>query len=296
MRVLISSNPVNLKAADPQVTVEAEYGDLVVEGSVATFAHHGPRSDHPVPCVDARLLEVVKTLRAGDPWVEPVKFGLSHFDLDTLGALMVLMGYREDLETDSGFWNLAAKADMGPHRLDREDPDHPFIAAYWAWSEEHRVYAPRDGSVLEITKEVDEAALVIADILCGDPDKVEDGRVFLANENALNGASFRGVKDSVIGRVSDQFTNHLYAVPDGTVFKAVVALNTAQKSVTVSLESPIDGISCRQVVQDLWGMEAGGHEGIAGSPRDREMTEADFEAALNAMAKVVPPMPFVPKG
>lgn len=38
------------------------------------------------------------------------------------------------------------------------------------------------------------------------------------------------------------------------------------------------------ILQDLWGPEAGGHDGIAGSPRERRMTEDDLEAAVTALA------------
>ena len=31
-------------------TVEAEYGDICVEGKDVTLAHHGPRSGNPAPC------------------------------------------------------------------------------------------------------------------------------------------------------------------------------------------------------------------------------------------------------
>lgn len=31
-------------------TVEAEYGDDVVEGEILTLAHHGSRSNNPAPC------------------------------------------------------------------------------------------------------------------------------------------------------------------------------------------------------------------------------------------------------
>ena len=47
MRFVLSSDPRKLAAAianQPSATVEAEYGDALVEGSVLTMAHHGPRT------------------------------------------------------------------------------------------------------------------------------------------------------------------------------------------------------------------------------------------------------------
>ena len=42
-------------------------------------------------------------------------------------------------------------------------------------------------------------------------------------------------------------------------------------------------VSAKELVQELWGNEAGGHTGIAGSPRGQEMTEKD----MKQLAKVV---------
>ena len=36
-------------------------------------------------------------------------------------------------------------------------------------------------------------------------------------------------------------------------------------------------LSAKNIVQELWGPEAGGHPGIAGSPRGKEMTKKDLQ-------------------
>ena len=59
-------------------------------------------------------------------------------------------------------------------------------------------------------------------------------------------------------------------------------LNTKFGSITVSaLDNAFD---CKAVVQGLWGELAGGHPGIAGSPRGQAMTESDLIAAVKAVA------------
>lgn len=98
----------------------------------------------------------------------------------------------------------------------------------------------------------------------------------------LNRSSFRGLQYGVIRREAGCFVNHLYTAPNGEVGSAVVALNTATGAVTVSLADPIPGVSCVEIVQALWGPLAGGHAGIAGSPRGRVMTRDDLEAAVHA--------------
>jgi hypothetical protein len=83
---------------------------------------------------------------------------------------------------------------------------------------------------------------------------------------------------------ANDFVNHLYTAPNGFVGGTVVAWNKATGSITISRSEPSPGIlSCREIVQDLWGPEAGGHAGIAGSPRGRRMTDEDFENALDSV-------------
>ena len=59
-----------------------------------------------------------------------------------------------------------------------------------------------------------------------------------------------------------------------------MAFNQRTGAITVSLADPIEGVSCREIVQDLWGPDAGGHDGIAGSPRGVRMGFGDVSAAL----------------
>jgi hypothetical protein len=234
MKVLISSDPAELEKAKPQVTIEAEYGDRLVEGSIASFAHHGSRSDNPVPCIDPRALEVATKMKE-DGLLETAVFGISHFDLDTLGCLMIFMAVQGDMglvpiQKAEPFFELAAFVDTnGPHRLKQ-------IAAYWAWSRNNMIYPPRDGTAQSITPQVVEAAKAVQQILLEDKTMLQRGWEFLEAEDALNTDSLRDWENGVALRISDQFTNHLYSHPwDGSVAAGVAALNTAQKSVTVSL-------------------------------------------------------------
>ena len=109
-------------------------------------------------------------------------------------------------------------------------------------------------------------------------------------EASLNTDSFvcvAGLSRLVAIREWDSFTNHLYRIPDGRMADAVVARNTTMGSITVSLADPIEGVSCRAIVQGLWGPEAGGHTGIAGSPRGREMSDRDLVACIAAVIEAL---------
>lgn len=290
-RVLLSSNPVELRAAMPHITIEAEYGDVVVTGSLATFAHHGSRAGNPAPCVDPR----VEALGNGLGWLtahslDPgaaIIIGISHFDLDTLGGLLRVMWISGGCGSDE-FWALAAQTDVhGPHTLDRAHPCYDQLAAFWAWSEQNRLYAPRDGSVLNVTENIKAAVAALRRCIGRDPEMIAAGADLLAREDTLNSASYCESRSGVIKRVSGSFTNHMYSTPAGEAMRAVVALNESQNSITVSFATPIPGVSAKDIVQIMWGSEAGGRDVIAGSPRNRKMDETDLAHAYDVVIKAV---------
>lgn len=294
-RILLSSSPENLRRALSEhartATVEAEYGDVLVEGSVVTLAHHGPRKGNPCPC----LHDGVEDLDA---------IGLSHVDLDSVGGALALSGDKTD--GPPGFWEVAAQVDVrGAHRLDAILEEHEralptfqeqvlfrasgrnkisdMLHAWWAWSKAHRCFAPSDGSVADVTAFVEEAREALSqmngELSSFTQPLLEAGRRFQAEESRLNEESFLGEDEGVIMRASPQFCNHLYRMPDGRVGRAVVALDPERKSVTVSLADPVPGVSCRELVRAIWGVFAGGHDGIAGSPRGEHQLACDLEDA-----------------
>lgn len=303
--IIIASNASALSSYQPTHTVEAEFGQAVVEGSVATLAHHGPRDDQPCPCLGDNLPKV-----SGKQLI-----AVSHFDLDTLGGVMRCLGVKEPLEGDleDMFWTVASMVDtMGVHKLPeirnilwREATadvsigteefniaDHFFcggwddtidqLNAFWAWSESNRLFPHREGFVTNVTEFFSEAIRVVSCILEMD-DMTEHVRLIAAGkkwadakETLAKESFITGIDEVVIIRSSDQFTNHLYTHGDWTAM-AVVAFNEKFKSVTVSLADPVSGVNCCDLVQKLWGPEAGGHAGIAGSPRGQEMLPADAE-------------------
>lgn len=283
-RVLHSTNPDLLRAADPHLTVEAEYGSDVVEGSVFTAAHHQPvgspyAGDHlvaggrPAPCNDKNI----PTLNAGE-WT----VGVSHLDLDTVGGVLRALPEFADLfgSENDGFWNLAAFVDTnGAHRVNLSGATEADIARLYGWWAYFKTL-PRLGfnALNDCTDTVLGCGQVVRELLVGNEERIEAGHVFRAAEDALKEASFVGWFGPVLARKSptmNDFVNHLYE-DGGQVAHAIVAWNPEVGAVTVSLESPVPGISCRDIVQGLWGTLAGGHAGIAGSPRGQRMSEEQF--------------------
>lgn len=275
-RILLSSSPVSLRAAltafARTATVEAEYGAELVTGSVATLAHHGERQGQLCPCLEENRNVALDAI------------GISHVDLDTLGGIMALLGRKPDGYADS-FWSVAAFVDCkGPHRLEECKPsrfDKDAINAFWAYSETSKVFAPRDGSVLDVTEKVTEMLNVIDQILDGDEELLAAGRVFAAKGEALARESLVETVEAdfpILLRSSSQFVNHLYDSRGG----AVIAYNEKFASVTISFADG-EGDACA-FVQGLWGPLAGGHKGIAGSPRGQKMTLEDARTALDRLA------------
>jgi len=289
--ILLSNNPGNLRDALNQyshtATVEAEYGDDVVSGTVETLAHHGPRAAALCPCLEENRE------------VELEAIGLSHIDLDALGGILALLGTKPNVPS---FWDLAAFVDLnGPHKLSESGASKEDLArldAWWAWKDTNLQYPERDGSVSDVTEYIKFAANTLEAILAGREHMLEAGAKWREKNEALNASSFVGIYNDVAVRVGPTFVNHLYTPPLGysvaangetrtAPAKAVVGFNTMRGDITVSLADPIEGVSCRDVVQALWGGKAGGHVGIAGSPRDVCLTLDDVVKARDKVIEVI---------
>ena len=271
-RIFVSSFSENLQETLDQfnrtATVEAEYGDVCVEGSVVTLAHHGPRSGNPAPCLWDREVQVEA-------------IGLSHVDLDTCGGVYAIMSVKPE---NPEFWELAAFVDTnGPHKLPESGASEDTIRqlyAVWAWQQANRVdtRTNKDNPVRELSwEEVFEPHLqALRQILSGDEKLLSQGDALREATETLNAHSFIQCTQGIIVRVAYDFVNHLYNAPDGRLGKAVVTLSTKTHGITVSLESPIKGFSVADFLQDLYGPEAGGHAGIGGTPRGEAMEINDL--------------------
>lgn len=328
----------------PVLTVEAEYGSTVIEGSLYTAAHHQPagspyagdhtvRGGRPSPCVDMEI-----------PCVKEGVVLLSHIDLDSVGGVLRANAHAALLfegPRARRFWALAAFVDVrGPHRVadwvsdetaalaaelahetdaahgyapaalqERHDQAVRFdeearrlLRAYWAWARTRPRFA-RD-VVSNVTAEIDahrgaiETLIfdafnasdrstgrnIIADATNERDAMLAAGDAMLAAEESLNKASYEYTRDGVTVRLSDNFVNHLYRHPTtGAVARAIVGRNYETGAITISLEAPVAGVSCREIAQSLWGPAAGGHDGIAGSPRGQSMDLSEVARAVDAV-------------
>ncbi len=275
----------------PSLSVEAEYGSIVVKGTVFTAAHHqatGPfaTKENSAPCNNNDI-----------PVITDGTILVSHFDLDTVGGCLRGMN-RRVMRSYFPFWELAEFVDLnGPHKLGISGATKENLRrlhAFWAWKEENVPRFARD-TVTDITEHIVEADEALCAILAGDQLLLEAGDEMKAATEQLNLNTFCEIYEDVIIRVGPSFVNHLYNYGD-FVAKAVVAFNTVSGAITVSLAEPIEDISCRDIVQSIWGPEAGGHDGIAGSPRGQRLNLSALYAVVDTLsaeriAALCPPLP-----
>lgn len=260
----------------PEATVEAEYGSKVVEGSVVTLAHHVEAyRHHPAPCN-----AVVAPLQEGGEEIL-----ISHLDLDTLGGIMALMGCKP---VNQAFWEGAEFIDLnGPHRI-RELPYQvkEQIEAYWAWADTPR-FPPQTNEVVDVTERCKMNIRIIERILNGDEALLESGRKWAAEQ--LEKTEVCLIEEDKRVRVfatNGIFTAAQYYSPKlDTVASITISYNTAQGSITVATS---DGsLDCCQLTQELFGPEAGGHTGIAGTPRNVRMSLADFMSTVEKVRSLL---------
>lgn len=294
MKVILAPSVDIAASISASITVEAEYGATVIKGSRYTAAHHQPvgspfagrhvvEGGRPSPCNDTNIPQANEedTLLA------------SHLDLDSLGGLLrAIKGQNHPLFSEVSFWNLAEFVDVtGPHKLHRSnanDVDIRRLYAWWVWA---KTGLPRitPGQATDVTDIVENACVVLTAIFEGDPLFLLLGDTFRSALDDLNARTFVRLEGDVIVRkavAAGDFCNHLYHTPTGESARAVASLNTATGSVTISLQdSDSETVSCRDLLQTLWGMDAGGHKGIGGSPRGEVYGTAHLEQAVAELVR-----------
>jgi len=341
--IILAPSAALASTVDAHVTVEAEYGAVVAEGSVYTAAHHQPgMEDLPAPCNDT-LIPVLGTPSncASDFGTGDRAFNgtilVSHIDLDTIGGCLRALDFVMDdgdpcanlfRPEAQSFWNLAEFVDLnGPHKLAESgasDLDLDCLYAFWAWKRANVGRFSRD-ECTDVTNVIVEASGILSAILDVDVHLMQAGADMRAEEAALNAATLVEVHGDVLVRITSfapeaglGFCNHLYADPDGKAYKAVATFAKDTGSVTISVADTPEGVSCREISQRVWpqvtarwddgdgfgifespeaaeaahpgcdwAFTAGGHAGIAGSPRGYVQSLSDLLRAADALEAAI---------
>lgn len=292
MIVLLAPTFELARLVKADVTIEAEYGAGVIQGRLYTVAHHqpagspfagthigGPRN---APCADGSL-----------DFMQADTVLLSHVDLDSLGGcLRMLPEYRDLFDSTERylFWVLAEWVDVnGPHKLGTcpagLTPHKPALYAFWAWHKANPCRYERD-AITVVTHHIHAAGVALRRILAGDEEMLAAGTDLQAKEAGLNVRTYHGTVGGspgvVVRYTHTEFVNHLYTTPRGDVCTGVAAFDEDKGEITLSVAETTPGVSCRDILQRLFGDKAGGHDNIAGSPRGQRLSPADFTNALNA--------------
>lgn len=278
-RVILAPSYDMAKNINAEATVEAEYGDECLEGTMVTLAHHGPRSGNPAPCNTPDVPEL-------PPFATVV---VSHIDLDTLGGIYALQGRKPE---DDRFWEAAEMIDVkGVHHIHELDKDiQDKLNAYYAYNYNHA--GERYSETADVTKQVEDAYGVINDILDIDAPEhdmlIADGKEWAqAREAAVEAQLIYEDKNMRVFDSNGVFCAASYYSPkQDALIPATVTYNEKTKTITLGFEDGGKQYNAMEIVRSVWGPEAGGREGIAGSPRGIEMTKDDLHALVERLKEV----------
>ncbi len=255
-------------AAENEISasVEAEYGNFTIEGREITLAHHGANRGNICPCLNN--VEV----RDKDDAVILV----SHIDMDTIGGVLSLVGRKPEI--CKYFWNIVAFVDLnGPHKLQLrhletiDAAEKQTIEVLWSCFKfiEENVprYAGKD-LIVDVTQVFMDLHRFLIDVSKNLHKYAEEGRIW--NESKGDEIEQYLVSESEHIRVfaAPFFANGAYYSKNlKRVVPAVVNLNPTAGSITLSFEDGGEKFNAAAIMREFFGPEAGGHAGIAGSPR-----------------------------
>ncbi len=261
----------------PDASVEAEYGNQVIEGKLVTLAHHAEKyRNNPVPCcTDTIVLP------------ENAVIVISHIDLDTIGGCLSLIGCKPVSES---FWEGAGFIDCnGIHHI-KELPEtvQEQLNSYYAWNFENHL--ERSLEIRDVTDIILEHGKIIESILNGNQDLLDKGKVWYKEQERKTESCLVWENEKLrIFQIEDNtFCAAAYYSPKlKTVAQATLSYNLTKKSITLAFEDGGKVCSAADIVRELWGELAGGHRGIAGSPRNQEMTKCDWERVQEKMKSIL---------
>lgn len=274
MKRIIMATAFSMVNKDYAATVEAEYGDFCIEGTKVTLAHHGSRSNNPAPCCWTRTLPV---LEDGDEIL------VSHIDPDTIGGCLALLGIKPECKE---FWEAVSFIDVNAthhlHELPQIQQD-----MFNAWRAKLPT-VPRYNKLTDVTNLILEQVEVLERIIALEPTIIEEGRKWAEQNKKDIESKLLGENQNVRAFVTDgTFCSAAYYSENFGVVPATITLNTVTKGITIGFADGGKLYSARELVQKLWGPEAGGHNGVAGSPRGWEKTALDllkeFEIAISTV-------------
>lgn len=259
---------------------EAEYGDLEVKGSRddLSLAHHGPREANPAPCL----------AKNRDPHDAPDAFLVSHIDLDAVGGILALQGIKPE---DDKFWEAAAFIDVngGHHLKELQQNIQDKLNAVYAWNDTQKTTNTNElKEPIDVTAEIREWQKALDAIIDErHPEHeamIEAGRkmvrdAYMAVENKL---VFENENVRVFVSDGPNCNQNYVSSKTGEHVPAIISRNK-YGGITLSFEDGGQTFSAREIMQSIFGKEAGGRDGIAGSPRGQKVELSDLSKVACAV-------------
>lgn len=272
MKIVLVKNANVGKELNPQFTVEAEFGSELVEGSKLTLAHHGVWKDNVPPCV-AQIDDAV--IADSDDIIV-----VSHLDLDAIGGIIRIKRGWETAKSFDDFWRGAAYIDVnGVHNIKVLDE---FVQcqlnAYYASSEDFHIRLNESEDLRDVTSEFIELENIIQRILLCDNRLLKKGHAWAkAQEEATERCLVIENRHGRLFKSDGTFCCAAYYSPKlKRVARFTVTLNRFN-AITLAFADGGVEISAEMIMKDIFGKEAGGRAGIAGTPRGVEYTLEDAE-------------------
>lgn len=273
IKILLAPTYEEAAKVNADITIEAEYGAKTVEGSLYTSAHHGNNAGNPAPCNDKKI-----------PNLDYVTILLSHLDLDSIVGCGRVHGIITPEWDD--FCQAIELIDVnGVHhmyKLSQENQDR--LNAYYAWNfsqgRQERILETTD-----VTTKVEESLNIIQKIFNGNKELIELGKIWVksATEAVENCLLFE-TKNIRVFSTPQVFCGASYYSPiKNQIMKACVSFNQKFKAITLSFEDGGKEFNAMEIMQELFGNEAGGRPGIAGTPRGVEFTNDDMKKVIDKL-------------
>lgn len=264
------------EVVNPVITIEAEYGNKTISGTQYTSAHHGVNSNNPAPCNDKNI-----------PVIQEGIILLSHIDLDSIVGCMRALGNEK---VNSLFNGTIEYIDVhGPHHIHKFGlAEKAFMNAYWAWNES-RGRKERIEELKDVTQEILESIETIERIANGDKELIDAGIEW--SENVQKATEERLIKETEQYRLfsTDRvFCGASYYSPkQERIIPAIISFNEKFKSITLSFEDGGKKHNAVEIMQKLFGNEAGGRPGIAGTPRGKEFSFEDAQKVVEELENII---------
>lgn len=263
----------------PLATIECEYGDVVVEGAV-TLAHHVEGWNTPPALQSSDILEKtgVERLEEGDYIM------VSHIDLDTICGIMAIA---EDYDIAEDIKKGINHVDCnGQHHLFDDEVSEDarrYILAYIGYTLSNRApFGEEDITeyVINLIQSFNTEA------------NYEAGKAFVEGRRSEAEASLSAAigKVALIDQAADSkaFGLNSEYILEGVEYDYIIVFNRKFGSITASSRLGNAGDkNMSDIMKAVFGEMAGGHKGIAGTPRGSVYTLADASNLLDVMVRIV---------